>query len=307
MQPSALVLKSLRELLAHCEHAQCGETLPFETKIAAHCRVSRTTVRRLLAYLESEKYIRRAGRSWRWTVAPPLIPGPDNDAPADGREESARRYLIRLLATGELTPGAKLSEVSVARNLGMSTVPVREALRSIENFGLIVRHARRSWTTVKLDTAQVRELMEMRRLVELHCLGRLRKGSVTEGQFVRIAKDTRRILDKKQFDLAEGLRIDRLFHETLVASVGNRFLRRQSRFIYWLIEFEFAHARMPTAKLIDGLADHLRILDFIANADYNRAYRELKGHLQKAESILLSFQSKEQKKDPSEVDLQAFE
>jgi DNA-binding GntR family transcriptional regulator len=287
--PSPLVLRGFADLLELCQNTCKGDSLPIENELANNLSISRTTVRKLLLHLAANEWIQRSGRGWKWSVNPSSIRLPSVSPNADGREETARRHLIRLLASGKLPPGSSLSELSVARALGMTTVPVREAMRSIENLGLVVRHARRSWTTNKLDAQQVGELMCMRRLVELHCLDQLKTKppSGFSKQLQTIKQTTCHILNEKKFNLQNGLRIDRCFHETLLEFANNRFLIRQSRFIYLLIEYEFAHSHIPHSRLINGLQDHVRILSLLLSGNFKTARTELKLHLDKAEKMLM--------------------
>jgi DNA-binding GntR family transcriptional regulator len=67
---------------------------------------------------------------------------------------------------GQLRPGAPLSRRRLARHFGMSTVPIADALRRLEEDGMVESRAR-AGTRVRVPTAQdVRELYELREALE---------------------------------------------------------------------------------------------------------------------------------------------
>ena len=49
-----------------------------------------------------------------------------------------RQEIERRILSGELQAGARLNELEIARNLGVSRAPVRESLRTLEQAGLVV-------------------------------------------------------------------------------------------------------------------------------------------------------------------------
>ena len=51
--------------------------------------------------------------------------------------------VLKAIGDGRLRPGEKVGEARLARELGTSRAPVREALRLLESQGLIVTHPRR--------------------------------------------------------------------------------------------------------------------------------------------------------------------
>src|SRR3954464_13545516 len=65
--------------------------------------------------------------------------------------------LLRWIIEGELPPGARIIETRVARQLGTSQAPVREALRDLATLGLVEMHPYRG---ARVRTPQSHELIE---------------------------------------------------------------------------------------------------------------------------------------------------
>jgi DNA-binding GntR family transcriptional regulator len=72
--------------------------------------------------------------------------------------DQAYESLRERIATGELSPGQRLTERSLALLLGVSPTPVREALRRLEQEGLIERSGPRSLTVVDHSSESLAEL-----------------------------------------------------------------------------------------------------------------------------------------------------
>src|SRR4028118_1261467 len=82
------------------------------------------------------------------------------------RWEVAYRALRKLILDGELSPSERVREVELADRFGVSRGPIREALRMLENEGLMVRRPRLGSYVAPLDDADAREIYELRDVVE---------------------------------------------------------------------------------------------------------------------------------------------
>jgi DNA-binding GntR family transcriptional regulator len=76
------------------------------------------------------------------------------------RAESAAAALRSAILTG--MPGTQLREVHIAAELGVSRAPLREALRSLEEEGLVVRHAYRGAFVAEIGVETVEEIASLR-------------------------------------------------------------------------------------------------------------------------------------------------
>ena len=90
------------------------------------------------------------------------------DLPATGtagfatKSDFAYTRLRELILSGELRPGAVLPQAALARTIGISTTPLREALRRLKQEGLVDLDAHRDARVRPLDAAEARDLLELR-------------------------------------------------------------------------------------------------------------------------------------------------
>ena len=91
------------------------------------------------------------------------MPDTPGDAGFATKGELAYRRVRGLILSGELAPGAVLPQASLARTIGISTTPLREALRRLEQEGLVDLDAHRDARVRPLDATEARDLLELRR------------------------------------------------------------------------------------------------------------------------------------------------
>lgn len=74
--------------------------------------------------------------------------------------------MLALILKGVLVPGQRINEPDVAARLGVSRVPVREALRELESSGLVVARKHSGVFVRQLDAPEIRDLYQMRGLLD---------------------------------------------------------------------------------------------------------------------------------------------
>jgi len=95
---------------------------------------------------------------------PAFTPAPPLSQPSV--HEMVLHYLRRLLVTGDLPPGAKIPVDAVAQACGVSPVPVREALRQLQNEGIVVNEPRRGYWVARHSRSEFNELQHITLLLE---------------------------------------------------------------------------------------------------------------------------------------------
>jgi DNA-binding GntR family transcriptional regulator len=143
--------------------------------------------------------------------------------------EFALEELRESIILGELEPGTPLRLDDLARSLGMSISPIREAVRQLEALGLAVHVPHQGAKVVALDVDELRDLFSIRLGLESEAVKRAAQrftdenAQVAEAQLA--AADDARAAD----DVRGALRAHTDFHFTLYAASGSQWLVRLIR------------------------------------------------------------------------------
>lgn len=82
------------------------------------------------------------------------------------KAESAYELVREQVLRGDLMPGAVIPQAALARELGVSTTPLREALRRLMTEGLVELDAHRDARVTRLTLEEARDLIEVRRSLD---------------------------------------------------------------------------------------------------------------------------------------------
>ena len=147
-------------------------------------------------------------------------------APIEGMPLSERAYqkLRGAIESGELKPGQRVMEVEAAQWLEMSRTPVREALRRLENEGMLAVESRTGLVVASISRQAMIELYVMREVLE-GTAARLCVKHASDFEIMELEE-----LVAHEARLAgnyEALaRHNRLFHEALHRAAHNRYLEK---------------------------------------------------------------------------------
>jgi DNA-binding GntR family transcriptional regulator len=132
--------------------------------------------------------------------------------------------LKQQILTGQITPGTRMMEVDLARDMGVSRTPIREAIRKLEKEGLVIIEPRRgayvSDISVKdmVDTLVVREDLE-------GLAGLLAAETITREELEELEEITTSYSDAIAAGNMENIiHYDELFHRRIVEMTGNHTL-----------------------------------------------------------------------------------
>ncbi len=150
---------------------------------------------------------------------------PQSEPQSSGSAAYAK--LLELLRSGVFAPGDRLREEEVGEALGLSRTPIREALRRLEQDGIVEHRPRLGAVIRSLSYTEVVELYEMRLVLERTAAEMAAKhGSDAEFDTLDALND--RIASERDAP-SIGAAINQDFHLCLYRAARNRFLLEAAR------------------------------------------------------------------------------
>jgi DNA-binding GntR family transcriptional regulator len=145
--------------------------------------------------------------------------------------DQVKDHLLQAILAGEYRPGTRIVETRVARDLGVSQAPVREALRDLEALGVIESTAFQGARVRQPSKAELLEAYGVR--AELESLAaRLALPRMQDADFEEL-QDYLDALQRavRAGDTHEEARVDTAFHARLIEIAGNHALERVWRYL----------------------------------------------------------------------------
>ncbi len=189
--------------------------------------------------------------------------------------DSLRQAIVQL----RLRPGNLLSEADVARQLGVSRQPVREAFIKLAEVGLVEVKPQRGTFVMLISIRQVQNVRFIREAIEVAVV----RKAAHEASTGRIA-ELRELIEaqraaERSGDHVEFLRLDESFHQCLAHSVGTDYAWRVLENLKAQMD-RVRYLSMPDATPIDVLiGQHAAIVDAIARHAADEAEAAMHAHL----------------------------
>ncbi|MFF5478712.1 GntR family transcriptional regulator [Streptomyces sp. NPDC012935] len=180
----------------------------------------------------------------------------------------------RVLATlrqdiiaGRLRPGDRLVERELAERLGVSRVPVREAIRALVAEGFVQFESARRTVVRRLTPADVKELFELREALEVYAAG-LAASRATPEDLAEVEGLLDQAATATEAGDAEAITdVNSRLHDRIVAMAGNTLLIEA-------LEPVAGRLRWMTRRNEEWpqlLVEHRELYEAIASGDPNRA------------------------------------
>lgn len=213
------------------------------------------------------------------------LPGSKSDAYAEVR---------KLILGGEVRPGQRLSHRSLARDLGLSRSPVREALLQLEAEGLIEHRPQSGVYLREVSAQELQELYDVREVLEPYAAERAaRLADVPQIERLRVicvefTEIARRIDLESWLGFSENRRrlstLDREFHAVILAASGNRIARRffeNAQILALVFSWNFMKTSpaVLAARVGPTARQHQQIYEAIAMRDPLAAGKQMRNHI----------------------------
>jgi len=197
--------------------------------------------------------------------------------------ETVRSQILRR----QLAPGTKLNQASLAEQLGISLVPLREALRKLEAEGLVQIVPHRGVFVCPISRDELEDLYTIRMILE----GMATRAAVARLTDDHVAKLSALVLEMEQEtcreDYAKLLLINRAFHLTLYEVSGRRFLCDSITGLWKKSErYRAFYVHLP-GRSRQALSEHHEILQALQGRWAKEAVRAVRNNIRQTMTGLL--------------------
>lgn len=193
--------------------------------------------------------------------------------------DAAANIIRRAIIRGELLPGERLKEAEIARELGISRTPVREAMLVLQAEGLLDLAPSRGATVRPYDLDELRLLYDLRVLLEGYA-ARYAASQITPEQLTELEESCERMEALPYDEIVPQNEENIFFHSHVLDIVGSDRLRHIVRSLleiplpykrgYWSHEENKEHS----------VQFHRRVVEALRSGDPDAAEKAMREHLE---------------------------
>ena len=199
-----------------------------------------------------------------------------------GLHEVVLDQLLDAIRAGRLRPGDRLLETEIAERLGISRGMVREAVRKLEQEGLVVSHPHRGTFVARISLQETAELLTLRTVLEVFAASLVvqRVGEATLCELTSMVEAM--VAASARGDRMERVRLDLGFHEHVIRATGHALLLRVWTSLSLrlrLVHFDPLRIAWPGPILVHRAESHLEFVEHLRRRDDAAAAEWMRHHI----------------------------
>jgi DNA-binding GntR family transcriptional regulator len=190
-----------------------------------------------------------------------------------------------MVLSGELLPGQKVQQGALAETLGVSRIPVREALSRLHSEGVLDYKTNTGYTVARFNSEDLAEIYLMRRLLETELVKSVDLADVDVATMQRL--HTEMVAAARAEMPEEFQRLNLQFHFAIFEASPLQLVLQELRRLWYMSEFYrsmYLHEPEITQRLV---AEHKAILDVVKAQDRKQLIKELDAHRAATERIVV--------------------
>ncbi|GAA3528986.1 GntR family transcriptional regulator [Amycolatopsis ultiminotia] len=190
-----------------------------------------------------------------------------------------------MILSGELLPGQKVQQAALAEALGVSRIPVREALSRLQSEGIVEHKSNTGYTVARFNSEDLAELYLMRRLLETELVKSADLARVDVAAMRKL--HTEMVAAARAQDPEEFQRLNRQFHFAIFDASPLTLVRQELQRLWYMSDFYrslYLYELETTQRLV---AEHKAIIDVVKAQDSKRLLRELDAHRAGTEKLVV--------------------
>lgn len=195
--------------------------------------------------------------------------------------------LRNLILTGKIEPGTRMMEIELADEMGVSRTPIREAIRKLEEEGLVVIEPRKGAYVSEVSVPDIVNILEVRENMDGLSAG-LAAQRISDNGKVRLGEVSRQFNEAVESgDMDDMIKYDTLFHKVIVEETNNSYLINMVERLQELV-LRFRYIYYKDFRRAEEMPnEHKIISNAIINGDIDTARAESELHIRKLKELIL--------------------
>lgn len=211
--------------------------------------------------------------------------------------ERALQFLRRKIGNGELFPGEQLRQQEMAEELGISRVPLREALNVLADQGLLLHRPNQGYFVVKRAPNEQTQITRMLQLLEDELLKSIQWPDVERLQ--RLVALNQEMLRVSQLeDWAPLVRLNREFHIQIFDLSPHKLILDEVKRLWALADMYIATKFSDQAARLQTCAEHDAIIESLKGGDHDACIQVMRRHRASTAAGLKQFPPSTSASDP---------
>ena len=199
--------------------------------------------------------------------------------------EQIRDWILLRIGTGDFAPGERLTETAIAGQLGVSPIPVREAIRELVATGILESAVHKGAWVRSVETSETIEALRVRAALEPLAI---RMASKRQGEHIdELRRIAAAIVDAAKGDnFATYQRLNHEFHRRIVEIAGSSVLLRVWDSLTYEVNARTVLDSIRAVSAIGVAEEHCEVLDAIEQRAFTRAGGLLAAHTERLAMLL---------------------
>lgn len=291
MKTNALYKRTYNQCLRLLSNASVGDLLASEPKLSATLGVSRTTLRAILAQMQTRGLIAIDGRT-KQVLRKPLADDYLDGSDLEPLSDMVERKFMEWMSGPEFHRGQAINGLDLARQFGVSTSAIRDCLNTFSHFGLLQRQSSGRWTASGLTVEFVAELFDMREVMELRAVEHFVALPASHDAWKAldaIEKQHEALLADIESRYRDFQALDDRFHRLINGVAPNRFFSNIQGVMSMIFHYHYQWNKKDEKERNHvAVTEHLAYIKGLRSGEMSEAKAACHMHLRTARATLLA-------------------
>ncbi len=202
----------------------------------------------------------------------------------DATYDSLKEAIVK----GDIAPGQRLIENQLSAQMNVSRIPIREAIKKLEQDGLIERRDKRGFIVKDMSREEIEETLGLRALLESYA-AYLATERMTKALFKKLEDSIdayRQALEKG--DTEKLMQLNTQFHEVIYKAAGSQKLYALiNNFRDFIYRYRKPLLESPNFARL-SLVDHEEMLTAMREKDKMKVERMVRKHILRGKGIIIN-------------------